>query len=116
MLVSCKLYLFYAFVLTLLCSEWHPYKNVDGITTTIRNHLKTHHSAEYDKIVHTLKLKHSNEVPGRTLTTPSRSRAPKFDLNTWNQLLIQWIVSDDQVRVVVRFENNISNLFRRPLM
>jgi hypothetical protein len=51
----------YAFILTLLCSEWHPYKNVDGITTTIRNYLKTHHSAEYEKIVHTLKLKHSND-------------------------------------------------------
>jgi hypothetical protein len=46
----------YAFILTLLCSEWHPYKNVDGITTTIRNYLKTHHSAEYEKIVHNFTL------------------------------------------------------------
>jgi hypothetical protein len=89
---------------------------VDGITTTIRNHLKTHHSAEYDKIVHTLKLKHSNEVPGLTLTTPSRSCAPKFDLNTWNQLLIKWIVTDDQVCIVVQFEITVSNLFLRLLM
>ncbi|KAI0279990.1 hypothetical protein BGY98DRAFT_1095762 [Russula aff. rugulosa BPL654] len=74
---------------------------VDGITTTIRNHLKTRHIAEYDKIVHTLRLKNSDEVPGLTLTTPSRSRAPKFDLNTWYQLLIEWIVTDDQATNVV---------------
>ncbi len=83
--------------------------------TTIRNHLKTHHGAEYDKIVHTLKLKHSNEVPSLALTTPSRSRAPKFDLNTWDQLLIEWIVTDDQVRIVVQSDINTSNLFLRPL-
>lgn len=84
---------------TLLCSDaaWHPYKNVDGITTTIRNHLKVHHRLEYDKIVQTLKLKHASETPGLTVTTPSKSRASKFDLTVWHQLLIKWIVMDDQV-------------------
>jgi hypothetical protein len=81
----------------LLCSEWYPYKNVDGITTSIRNHLKSHHSAEYDKIVRTLKLKHSDEAAGPILATPSRSRASKFDINEWNRMLIKWIVVDDQV-------------------
>lgn len=76
---------------------------MDGVTTTIRNHLRTRHSVEYDKIVHTLKLKHSNEVPGLALTTPSRSHAHKFDLDTWHQLLIKWIVTDDQVCVIIRF-------------
>jgi hypothetical protein len=69
--------------------------------TTIQNHLKGHHSTKYDKIVRTLKLKHSNKVPGLTLTTPLRLHAPKFDLNTWHQLLIKWIVTDDQVCVVL---------------
>ena len=104
--------------ITMACSEWHAYKNVDGITTTIRNHLKTHHGAKYSKIVCTLKLKHSDEVPRQTLTTPSRSRAPRFDLNTWHQLLIEWIVSDDQVCDSVLFVQvgiNISNPFLRPL-
>jgi hypothetical protein len=92
---------------------------VDGITTTIRNHLKTRHGPEYDKIVHTLKLKHSDEVPGLTLATPSRSRAPKFELNIWLQLLIEWIVTDDQVCALVSFvrvEIEISNPSLRPLM
>lgn len=75
--------------------------NKDGVTTSIRNHLKARHGAEYDKIVRTLNLKHSNEVPSLALTTPSRSRAPKFDLNTWHQLLIKWIVTDDQVCIVI---------------
>jgi hypothetical protein len=49
---------------------------VDGITTTIHNHLETRYGPKYDKIVHI--LKHSDEVPGLTLATPSRSRAPKM--------------------------------------
>jgi hypothetical protein len=77
--------------------EWHPYKNVDGITTTLRNHLKAHHGPEYNKIVQTLKLKHSSETPCLTITTPSKSRAAKFDLTVWHQLLIKWVVMDDQV-------------------
>jgi hypothetical protein len=85
----------------ILCSEWFPYKNVDGVTSTLRNHLKSRHNDEFETVVHTLKLKHSNEVPGPTLTTPSRSCAPKFDLNTWHQLLIKWIITDDQVCVFV---------------
>ena len=91
---------------------------MDGVTTTIRNHLKARHSAEYNKIVHTLKLKHSNdsEVPSFALTTPSRSRAHKFDLNTWHQLLIKWIVTDDQVRIIILFEINVSNPVLRPLV
>jgi hypothetical protein len=80
---------------------------VDGVTTTIRNHLQVYHGDAYRKIVETLKLKHSNEVPAITLTTPSRSRASKFDLSTWHQLLIKWIVTDDQVCVIV--EINMSN-------
>ena len=102
----------------ILCSEWYPYKNVDGVTTTIRNHLRGRHKDEFEAVVHTLKLKHSNEVPGLTLTTPSRSRAPKFDLNTWHQLLIKWIVTDDQVCVFVWFEINVSDSesVLRPLM
>lgn len=90
---------------------------MDGVTTTLRNHLKTRHRAEYSKIVHTLKLKHSNnsEVSGPALTTPSRSRAHKFDLDTWHQLLIKWIVTDDQVRVIFPFEISFSNLVLRPL-
>jgi hypothetical protein len=67
---------------TLLYSdaEWHPYKNVDGITTTLRNHLKAHHGPEYNKVVQALKLKHSSETSGLTITTPSKSCTPKFDL------------------------------------
>ena len=104
--------------ITMACSEWHAYKNMDGIMTTIRNHLKTRHGAEYDKIVHTLKLKHSDEVPSLTLTTPLQLHAPRFDLNIWHQLLIEWIISDDQVcdsMLFVRVGINISNPFLRPL-
>jgi hypothetical protein len=90
---------------TLLCSdaEWYPYKNVDGITTTLRNHLKACHGAKYNKIVQTLKLKHSSETPGHTLMTPFKSRTSKFDLTVWHQLLIKWIVMDDQVQFIHYF-------------
>jgi hypothetical protein len=104
--ISCKLCLYVVISFSLLshfdvidssCSEWYPYKNVDGITTSICTHLKSHHGAEYDKIVRTLKLKHADEAASPILATLSRLCASKFDTSEWNQKLIKWIVGDDQV-------------------
>jgi hypothetical protein len=83
--------------------EWQVYKNVDGITTTMRSHLKLQHSEEYERIVSLLKLKHSNEVD-HPMSAASSSPGP-FNLDEWIRLMIGWIVTDDQVSLAIIFQN-----------
>jgi hypothetical protein len=75
--------------------EWQVYRNTDGITTTMRNHLKLRHNEEYERIVSCLKLKHSNEFNNPVPTAPSH-HGP-FKLDEWITLMVRWIVTDDQV-------------------
>ncbi|KAF8505585.1 hypothetical protein F5888DRAFT_451121 [Russula emetica] len=84
------------FVSCKLCKEWQVYKNTDGITTTMRNHLKRRHSEEYERVVSLLKLKHSNDVD-HPMPAASSPDGP-FNLDEWIRLMIRWIVTDDQVR------------------
>lgn len=73
------------------------YKNTDGITTTLRTHLKQHHSEVYEKVVSVLKLKHSDDLDHPTVPTTPSDQGP-FELDEWIGLMIRWIVTDDQVR------------------
>jgi hypothetical protein len=72
------------------------YKNTDGITTTLRTHLKQHHNEEYEKVVSLLKLKHSGDLDHPTAPTTPSHQGP-FELDEWIRLMIRWIVTDDQV-------------------
>ena len=78
----CKIY---------LLREWHIYKNMDGVTTTIWAHLKQRHSEEYEKVVSLLKLKHSGDLDHPTVPTPSH-QGP-FELDEWIRLMVRWIVT-----------------------
>jgi len=84
------------------------YKNTDGITTTLRSHLKQHHNEEYEKVVSLLKLKHSGNL-GHSLVPTTPSHQGPFELDEWIRLMIRWIVTDDQVRfgiIFIRSETN----------
>ena len=74
------------------------YKNVGGITTTLRTHLKQHHGEEYEKVVSLLKLKHSDDLDHPTAPTTPPPEG-QFELDEWIALMIRWIVMDDQVRI-----------------
>src|SRR5882757_2136928 len=77
--------------------DWQVYKNTEGITTTMRSHLRQRHGTEYDKVVSALKLKHSNELEGDGPTPNTSFRRGPFKLEEWIRLIIRWIVADDQV-------------------
>lgn len=84
------------------------YKNTDGITTTLRSHLKQRHNEEYEKVVSLLKLKHSGNL-GHSLVPTTPSHQGPFELDEWIRLMIRWIVTDDQVRfgiIFIRSETN----------
>ena len=72
------------------------YKNTDGVTTTIRLHLKQRHSEEYEKVVSLLKLKHSDDLDHPSVRTAPSHQGP-FELDEWVRLMIRWIITDDQV-------------------
>lgn len=75
--------------------DWQVWKNTDGVTTTLRTHLKQQHGEEYERIASALKLKHADNSTHPTLSV-SRPHGP-FELEEWIKLLIKWIVVDDQV-------------------
>lgn len=58
------------------------YKNTDGITTTLRNRLKLHHSVEYEKVVSLLKLKRSDDLDHPNVPTMPSDQG-KFELDEW---------------------------------
>jgi hypothetical protein len=89
--------------------EWQVYKNIDGITTTMRTHLKLRHSREYERVVSLLKLKHSSEVD-HPMPVASSSGGP-FNLDEWIRLMIRWIVTDDRVRLAIIFQYQELNIF-----
>jgi hypothetical protein len=79
--------------------HWHkPWKNGDGITTTLRRHLETKHSQDYLDIVDRLRLRSGLH----NLTTPENDDEP-FSLDRWVELLADWIVVDDQVCPLLYF-------------
>lgn len=69
-----------------------PWKNSDGVVTTIRKHLNKEHKEIYTQIVNRLGLGSSNSEHVGSDTTQE-----PFSLERWHELLMQWIVADDQV-------------------
>ena len=71
----------------LLYSRWHtPWKNGESVTSTLRRHLQTHE--DWSKLVAKLKL--------RARDFQIENDEP-FDQGHWIDLLVDFIVVDDQV-------------------
>jgi hypothetical protein len=77
--------------------EWRVYKNTDGVTTTIRKHLRGEHGKEYERVTAALGLKHADLRIDQPAVRAASTHAGPFVLEEWIKLLIRWIVIDDQV-------------------
>ena len=87
-------------MLTVECRHWHkPWKNGDGITTTLRRHFETKHGQDYLDIVNRLQLR-----PDLHSLTARENNDEPFILDRWIELLADWIVVDDQVRPLLHFK------------
>jgi len=97
------------FILTHDVSDWRVWKNGGGITTTIRNHLKSEdHKDDWAKICKAEGLKNFDNSSGGLDAAPE-DKEP-FSLERFRELLIKFIVSDDQVSSA-QLGNNIIGLF-----
>ena len=67
------------------------------MTATYRKHLTKYHYLIYDATVKVEKLKQSKAPIKSENNTTTGPRAP-FELNVFKDLLVRWIVVDDQVR------------------
>ena len=85
------------------CRDWHkPWKNGDGITTTLRRHFEAKHSQDYLDIVNRLRLQ-PDLAP--------EDDGELFLLDRWIELLADWIVVDDQVRSLLHFNILLRHYF-----
>ncbi|KIL57715.1 hypothetical protein M378DRAFT_16075 [Amanita muscaria Koide BX008] len=77
-----------------LCKKWKtPWKNIPGVVTTIRTHLKAHHKEIYEKSVKVLGITHLSGI--------QVGENEPFNVERWNELLMKWVVTDDQSLNVV---------------
>lgn len=85
---------------------WKCWKNTGGITGAIRAHLSGKaHAAAWRADVIAQKLKgwenikvHDSAAPDPTTTAnPTGARVGPFDIKVFYELLLRWIVVDDQV-------------------
>ncbi|TFK48722.1 hypothetical protein OE88DRAFT_495207 [Heliocybe sulcata] len=58
-----------------LCSGWKTWKCIVGMTSTIRNHLRSAHRDEYERICREENLKYSGDPPYSTPSGPATSAA-----------------------------------------
>ena len=72
-----------------------PYRNGEGITTTARRHLEDTHGDLYLWVV--------NELNLRPCTNSSAKDTGPFELERWIELMVDWIVVDDQVLFAMLF-------------
>ena len=72
-----------------------PYRNGEGITTTARRHLEDTHSDLYLWVV--------NELNLRPCTNSSAKDTGPFKLEHWIELMVDWIVVDNQVLFAMLF-------------
>jgi hypothetical protein len=80
--------------------EWTTWKNVEGQTTAIRNHLK---SQSHEKVWHDMvllkQLKGWETLGTSNKNSPSGEHEP-FSLPGFYNRLVKWIAVDDQVRAI----------------
>lgn len=79
--------------------DWTTWKNVEGQTTAIRNHLKTHDKLWSDLVL-LKQLKGWDRMGTSNKNSPSGEREA-FSLPGFYERLVKWIAVDDQVRLVV---------------
>lgn len=81
--------------LIIIFRKWKtPWKNIQGVVSTIRMHLKTHHKDIYEKLVKVLGITHLSGLGENGIDEP-------FDVKRWNELLMKWVVADDQVSLML---------------
>ncbi|KAJ6631140.1 hypothetical protein B0H10DRAFT_1938681 [Mycena sp. CBHHK59/15] len=73
--------------------KWRTWKNVDGQTMAIRDHLKAAHSKVYREIVLTKKLKGFETLAAMTQVAPGEQE--EFLLPGFYDWLVKWIAVDD---------------------
>ncbi|KAF5325875.1 hypothetical protein D9611_000971 [Ephemerocybe angulata] len=87
--------------------KWQSYtlKKSSGMTTALRAHLVTKHRDDYEEIVRAFKLK-GHEKIGK-----SESSTSPFSVDVLNNLIIDWLVTDDQAGNVLD-----NSFFRRVVL
>lgn len=81
---------------------WHTWKNGDGQTTTIRQHLLKHHQLSWEDMVIKERLKNWQTVEqGRldALRKGIKIIKEPFTSDGFYERLVHWVATDDQVCV-----------------
>lgn len=76
--------------------SWTTWKNVEGQTASIRQHLRGKHGKVWRDVVVLRQLKGWKEVGAFTLEDEPREREP-FSLAGFYERLVRWVAVDDQV-------------------
>lgn len=83
--------------------RWKTWRNGDGMTATIRAHLKKYHQKEWESAVVGQQLKAWEECAGMAGPAPTRQHREPFTLKGFHHRLVKWIVVDDQVCNIISF-------------
>ena len=76
---------------------WHVWKNTEGMTVAIREHLKGYHEKQWRETVVAQRLKGWEELSGMAGPAPTRRHHEPFTVRGFQRRLVKWIVEDDQV-------------------
>ncbi|PPR04216.1 hypothetical protein CVT24_013300 [Panaeolus cyanescens] len=93
----------YKFLGCILCpfdSAWTTWKNTEGQSKTIRNHLHKHHFKIWRELVVMHELKGWDILPEPEVSTDDED-LPPFSVAEFHKLLVEWISADDQSMSVV---------------
>ncbi|KAJ7794573.1 hypothetical protein B0H14DRAFT_2621774 [Mycena olivaceomarginata] len=81
--------------------RWSTWKNVDGQTPAIRNHLKAEHGKIWRVLVLLKQIKGGETIGASTETAPGERK--EFSIPGFYNRLVKWIAVDDQARLFVYF-------------
>jgi hypothetical protein len=77
--------------------KWSTWKNVDGQTTAIQNHLKVEHGKVWRELILLKQLKGWETIGASTQTAPGERE--EFSIPGFYDRLVKWIAVDDQARL-----------------